>query len=209
MATAPNGGGLIFAVGAHGQQRGRRRVASPTTGCPSTCSPTIRRSRRSSSSSAGSARAGASTSSRGATSARSSRSSSARRCSACSSTGAIATTASRSACSARGRRCPPGPATLAAKTGSRILPITIHRQPDDTFAVSWPEPIDVASSDPAELQRATQAIADALAANIGAAPDQWYSFKPMWPATAAEAERPGATGRADAGRRSGRPRGPR
>ena len=83
---------------------------------------------------------------------------------------------------------PAGPATLAAKTGSRILPITIHRQPDGTFAVSWPEPIDVASSDPAELQRATQAIADALAANIGAAPDQWYSFKPMWPATAAEAE---------------------
>ena len=31
---------------------------------------------------------------------------------------------------------PAGPATLAAKTGSRILPIAIHRQPDDTFDVS-------------------------------------------------------------------------
>ena len=76
---------------------------------------------------------------------------------------------------------PAGPATLAGKTGARILPITIHRQPDDTFRVSWPDPIDLASSDPAELQRATQAMADALAATIGAAPEQWYSFKPIWP----------------------------
>jgi KDO2-lipid IV(A) lauroyltransferase len=82
---------------------------------------------------------------------------------------------------------PAGPATLAAKTSSRILPITIRRQPDDTFHVSWPGPIDVASSDPAELQRATQAMADALAATIAAAPDQWYSFKPIWPATPEEA----------------------
>jgi KDO2-lipid IV(A) lauroyltransferase len=82
---------------------------------------------------------------------------------------------------------PAGPATLAAKTGSRILPITIRRRPDDTFLVTWPTPIDLASSDPAELQRATQAMADALASTIAAAPDQWYSFKPIWPATAEEA----------------------
>ncbi len=82
---------------------------------------------------------------------------------------------------------PAGPATLAAKTGSRILPITIRRQPNDTFHVSWSEPIDVATSDPAELQRATQAMTDALAATIAAAPDQWYSFKPIWPATDEEA----------------------
>ncbi|MGZ9159567.1 MAG: lysophospholipid acyltransferase family protein [Candidatus Limnocylindrales bacterium] len=82
---------------------------------------------------------------------------------------------------------PAGPATLAAKTGSRILPITIRRRPNDTFLVTFPGPIDVASSDPAELQRATQAMADALASTIAAAPDQWYSFKPIWPATAQEA----------------------
>jgi len=82
---------------------------------------------------------------------------------------------------------PAGPATLAGKTGARILPITIRRQPDDTFHVSWAEPIAVPSSDPAELQRATQDMADALAATIAAAPEQWYSFKPIWPATAAEA----------------------
>jgi phosphatidylinositol dimannoside acyltransferase len=82
---------------------------------------------------------------------------------------------------------PAGPATLAAKTRSRILPISIRRRPDDTFHVSWSGPIDVTSSDPAELFRATQAMADALAATIAAAPDQWYSFKPIWPSTPDEA----------------------
>ena len=38
---------------------------------------------------------------------------------------------------------PAGPATLAAKTGSRILPITIRRRPDGTFLVTWPGPIDL------------------------------------------------------------------
>ncbi|MBF8290550.1 MAG: hypothetical protein HW391_1518 [Chloroflexi bacterium] len=77
---------------------------------------------------------------------------------------------------------PAGPATLAARTGSRIVPITIHRNPDKrTFAASWSEPIDVPSTDPAELQRATQRMTDAFAATIAVAPEQWYSFKPMWP----------------------------
>jgi KDO2-lipid IV(A) lauroyltransferase len=83
---------------------------------------------------------------------------------------------------------PAGPATLAAKTGSRILPIILaSRHDDDRLEVTWTEPIDVRSSEPAELQRATQAIADALAATIEPAPERWYSFKPMWPETAEEA----------------------
>jgi phosphatidylinositol dimannoside acyltransferase len=82
---------------------------------------------------------------------------------------------------------PAGPASLAAKTGSRILPLAIRRRPDGDFAVAWSEPIEVLSSAPAEIQAATQAVADALAATIGAAPQQWYSFKPMWPETPEEA----------------------
>jgi KDO2-lipid IV(A) lauroyltransferase len=82
---------------------------------------------------------------------------------------------------------PAGPATLAAKTGSRILPISIHRDRDGVFQVSLQSPIDVPSTDPAELQRASQAMADALADAIRGAPEQWYSFKPLWPAGAAEA----------------------
>ena len=82
---------------------------------------------------------------------------------------------------------PAGPATLAAKTGSAILPVSIRRTPDRRFHVSYAPVVTVASSSPADLQRATQAIADALEATVGAAPDQWYSFKPMWPPTQAEA----------------------
>ncbi len=82
---------------------------------------------------------------------------------------------------------PAGPAALAAKTGSRILPIAVRRAEGGGFDVSWPDPIDVPPDDPAALQRATQAMADALAATIGSAPEQWYSFKPIWPPTAAEA----------------------
>jgi lauroyl/myristoyl acyltransferase len=81
---------------------------------------------------------------------------------------------------------PAGPATLAAKTGSRILPIAIRRTATGGFEVGWSAPIDVAAGDPAALQRGTQAMADALAATIGMAPEQWYSFKPIWPAGAAE-----------------------
>lgn len=82
---------------------------------------------------------------------------------------------------------PAGPAALAAKTGAPIVHIAIRRAPDGrSFQVTHGAPILVASSDPAELRRATQAIADALAETIAAAPEQWYSFKPIWPSTAEE-----------------------
>jgi lauroyl/myristoyl acyltransferase len=82
---------------------------------------------------------------------------------------------------------PAGPATLAAKTSSRIVPLIAHRQPDGRLRVTLYDPIAVPSGDPAELQRATQAIADAVADAIRPAPEQWYSFKPIWPASVAEA----------------------
>ena len=83
---------------------------------------------------------------------------------------------------------PAGPAALAAKTGSRILPIGVQRQPDGgTFRIAVGEPIDVASSSPADQLAATQQLAEALEASIAAAPSQWYSFKPIWPSDAAEA----------------------
>ena len=82
---------------------------------------------------------------------------------------------------------PAGPAALAAKTGAAIVHIAIRRSDDrQRFIVTHSDPILVASTEPAEIQRATQAIADALAATIAAAPEQWYSFKPLWPATEAE-----------------------
>jgi phosphatidylinositol dimannoside acyltransferase len=83
---------------------------------------------------------------------------------------------------------PAGPAALAAKTGSPILPIAIRRRADDrTFTVSVGDPIDVRSMAPAAQLEATQRLADALQSSIAAAPDQWYSFKPIWPSDPAEA----------------------
>jgi phosphatidylinositol dimannoside acyltransferase len=82
---------------------------------------------------------------------------------------------------------PAGPAALAAKSGAAIVHIAIRRSEDrQRFIVTYSDPILVSSAEPAEIQRATQAVAGALAATIAAAPEQWYSFKPLWPATEEE-----------------------
>jgi phosphatidylinositol dimannoside acyltransferase len=81
---------------------------------------------------------------------------------------------------------PAGPATLAAKTGSLIVPIGIRRVGQERIEATLFDPIEVASTEPGEIVRATQQIAQALEASILAAPEQWYSFKPLWPATPAE-----------------------
>ena len=91
---------------------------------------------------------------------------------------------------------PAGPATLAARSGAVIVPVLARRRPDGRYDPVMYEPIEVGGPSPAEIGRATQAIAGALEAMITQAPEQWYTFKPMWPATAAEAEqvaRRGAT----------------
>ena len=82
---------------------------------------------------------------------------------------------------------PAGPAALAAKTGAVIVHIAIRRAPDGKrFIVTYSDRIEVASSDPAELARASQRIADELERTIADAPEQWYSFKPLWPTTESE-----------------------
>ena len=82
---------------------------------------------------------------------------------------------------------PAGPATLAAKTGAIIAPLAIRRTDHGTLRLVGHEAFTVPSSDPADIQRATQRIADFLEQTVGAAPEQWYSFKPMWPDTEEEA----------------------
>jgi KDO2-lipid IV(A) lauroyltransferase len=81
---------------------------------------------------------------------------------------------------------PAGPAVLAAKTNAWIAPIAVRRTPHGGFRVEASEPFAVMSSEPADLQAATQRIADWLEGAIGAAPAQWYSFKPIWPSDPAE-----------------------
>jgi phosphatidylinositol dimannoside acyltransferase len=81
---------------------------------------------------------------------------------------------------------PAGPAMLAAKTGALVVPVVCRRLDDGTYRALHYEPIEVANSSDAEMLRATQAVADAVEDMIATAPDQWYSFKPIWPETQAE-----------------------
>ncbi len=83
---------------------------------------------------------------------------------------------------------PAGPAVLAAKSGAAIVPVVNRRAQDGRYHAEHGEPIEVPGGSPAEIQRATQAVADALQRAVEAAPDQWYCFKPIWPATPEEAD---------------------
>jgi lauroyl/myristoyl acyltransferase len=82
---------------------------------------------------------------------------------------------------------PAGPAVLAAKTGAAIVFMEVRRTKDGRFEVEADDAFTVPSSNPADLQRATQKIADALERTLAKAPAQWYSFKPIWPPTEEEA----------------------
>jgi KDO2-lipid IV(A) lauroyltransferase len=82
---------------------------------------------------------------------------------------------------------PAGPAALAARTGAVILPVAARRGEDGRYHPIVFDAIEVADATAASLARATQAIADALERMIAEAPEQWYTFKPMWPAHEAEA----------------------
>ncbi len=84
---------------------------------------------------------------------------------------------------------PAGPAILAAKHGSTIVPFSINRLPDGTFRAAADDPILVPSDSPSDLAIATQKIATALEGHIAPSPAQWYNFKPIWPATAEETAR--------------------
>lgn len=81
---------------------------------------------------------------------------------------------------------PMGPALLAAKTGAGIVPVVNRRMDDGTYEAYHYELIEVADDSPSTLLRATQEIADALERMVAVAPDQWYTFKPVWPNTTEE-----------------------
>jgi len=84
---------------------------------------------------------------------------------------------------------PAGPALLAARTRAVIVPVVNRRQPDGTYIASHDEPIEVEGSSSVDILRATQSVAQALERMVAAAPEQWYTFKPVWPATTTEEAR--------------------
>lgn len=78
---------------------------------------------------------------------------------------------------------PIGPATLSAKTGAPMVPVACRRTRDDRFVASGLPLIRCPSTDPVEIHRATQAVADSLAAVIAEDAGQWYMFRAVWPQT--------------------------
>jgi len=81
---------------------------------------------------------------------------------------------------------PVGPALLAGKTGAGIVPVVNRRGEDGAYSAHHYGLIEVPDTSPAALLHATQLIADALEEMVSFAPDQWYTFKPMWPASTEE-----------------------
>ena len=94
---------------------------------------------------------------------------------------------------------PIGPATLAAKSGVALLPVACQRTPDERFVGRGLPLVTCDSTRPADIYRATQAVADALASVIAEDPGQWYMFRPVWPQT--DADRAHARAALEAARR--------
>lgn len=84
---------------------------------------------------------------------------------------------------------PAGPASLSARSGAPMLPVACSRLPNDRFRTRGLPLITAASHEPAEIHRATQALADALGSVIAEDPGQWYMFRPVWPENDADRAR--------------------
>jgi phosphatidylinositol dimannoside acyltransferase len=78
---------------------------------------------------------------------------------------------------------PPGPATLALKSGSPIVCVKVRNLPDGTWLGRSTEPLYVDSTiDRDEAIRVTmQKVADTLEGLIREDPAQWHMFMPAWP----------------------------
>jgi KDO2-lipid IV(A) lauroyltransferase len=78
---------------------------------------------------------------------------------------------------------PAGPATLALRTGAPLLPCCVLFEGDHHRGIVQP-PLDTSRRGGHlrdEVRRVTQDLADALAALIRRAPEQWHVFQPNWP----------------------------
>ncbi|MCL5257108.1 MAG: lysophospholipid acyltransferase family protein [Chloroflexi bacterium] len=78
---------------------------------------------------------------------------------------------------------PEGPAAIALKTGAKIVPAFLARQPNDLDFWGRLEPAveyELSGNKEQDIQTITQCVARALEEVIRRYPDQWYMFRPMW-----------------------------
>ena len=76
-------------------------------------------------------------------------------------------------------RLPSGPARLAALTGAALLPTRLGFSRDG-WTVAFGSPVPVPG--PAEVAKATQALADALGTLVADDPTGWHVLQPVWTA---------------------------
>lgn len=77
---------------------------------------------------------------------------------------------------------PAGPATLALRTGSPLVPVAVYFDGNKHHAEVRPAVAAVREgSFRADVQRVTQLVAYELERFIRAAPDQWHVLQPGWP----------------------------
>lgn len=78
---------------------------------------------------------------------------------------------------------PPGPATLALRTGAPLLPVASYYDGPDDYRVvvgaALPVPEDGTRTE--RVRKLTQALAIEMEDMIRAAPDQWHLVQPNWP----------------------------
>lgn len=76
---------------------------------------------------------------------------------------------------------PEGPAALALKTGAPILPTFMYRNPDDTFTLSFEEPICInAGDDKTNRVQLILRYNKVIEKYIRTLPEQWHVFKRFW-----------------------------
>jgi phosphatidylinositol dimannoside acyltransferase len=93
-------------------------------------------------------------------------------------------------------RLPPGPATLALRTGAVLLAGVVYTGPGryHVAMISPPLPAERTGSLRKDVTRVTQGIARQLEAYIRFAPEQWHLFQPNWPSDSPGVQAPGQPG---------------
>jgi len=79
-----------------------------------------------------------------------------------------------------------GPARLALRTGARVIPAVLAREPGHDELIRPILDFDVrfqpSGDEEQDIQELTQKIMSSLERFIRQYPDQWFMFRPMWPA---------------------------
>ena len=82
----------------------------------------------------------------------------------------------------RPARIPDGPAAIALRKGTPLLPVAVFRLPDDTFQAYGYPPVfaDPTGDRDADVRRITGELVSRLEEMIRAHPDQWHVPHPIW-----------------------------